>query len=186
MVSKSLKQTIGSASLAAVFLFAIPVMVLRVHSHFMQVAAKKVENTPKLVIYREENGAVKMLRNYAPVVSNDTLRISYDAAGRKFGVILSVDGSGAVVCHFPQESTPGRALTRLEQGGEQHLPSLFELDSAQLFERFYFLTSNDSIDAADVLEKCVRYFREGGAYAASRIRTLPKSIEQTTLQFKKD
>jgi hypothetical protein len=51
--------------------------------------------------------------------------------------------------HFPR--SPEHA-TRLSSGGAQLLPYAYELDDAPRFERFYFVTSRQTIDVNAVLE----------------------------------
>jgi len=182
----SLLSMIKSSAVAAVILFALPLLVLQGNKFYLKNSAKRSGTLPALTIYSRDSGTVRELRNYTTVASNDSLQIKYYAAGRKYGLIFSVDGNGVVSLHFPEDTTGGGGSARLEQGGVHMLPIIVVLDSAQLFERFYFLTSDDSINIPDIVEKCVRHFREGGAHVATRIRSLPTSILQTSIQFKKD
>lgn len=64
--------------------------------------------------------------------------MSYVAAGRAHGVIVSIDGRGQVTLHFPADAG---APTALESGRAVPLSHSYELDDAPLFERFMFVTA---------------------------------------------
>ena len=177
----------GAFAGTLLLLFGIPLLGLLVNRQVASGDAARVKGLqPSLSLYRADDRGYSRLRNYAPAVSGDRLQIGYRAAGKSFGLIFSVDGSGALTLHFPDDSDGTFATCRLAQGGEQLLHTSFELDSAPLFERFYFLTSDDSIATADILQRCRNHFSEGGIHVALRIRSLPQSIRQTTFTLKKD
>ena len=79
--------------------------------------------------------------------AGDLIQVFYRAAGKPFGVIVSVDGRGTVTRHLPASGT--RAV-RLIQGDPVSLDYSYELDDAPNWERFYFLTANTSFDVRDV------------------------------------
>jgi hypothetical protein len=102
---------------------------------------------PVLRIYRKSAAGAEALRPDAKVRQGDTLQIRYVAAGRRYGVIASVDARGAVTLHLPEN--PGTAVA-LERDGERALPHAYELDDSPGFERFVFVTSDAPFDSADV------------------------------------
>lgn len=169
--------------------FGIPLTALFVSKQFLfsDDSKKNNDSCPSVLLYRLEENGYKQLKQYTTVHTLDSLQVAYTAGGRKCGIIFSVNGDGVVRQHFPEGTKNNDSLQgTLLQEGEQKLHSLVILDNAQLFERFYFLTSNESIDVPSVLEKCREYFQTRGAYAALRIPSLPSAIDQHTFTLKKN
>lgn len=108
---------------------------------------------PSLYIFRGNGHEAEMLSNNTLVREKDLLQISYDSAGVKYGVILSIDGRGTVTLHFPENVYSN---TRLDFGGKVYLPYSYELDDAPFFERFFFVTSDNEIDAAEIMNKAAK------------------------------
>jgi len=107
-------------------------------------------NGPSLYIYRGDRGDTELLANNSMVREKDLLQIAYNGAGAKYGVIFSIDGRGAVTIHFPDNVYSN---TRLDSGNKVLLPYSYELDNAPFFERFFFVTSENEIDAQYIMEK---------------------------------
>lgn len=104
---------------------------------------------PSLSVYlRESGGEVRELASGDPAGAGDSLQIAYNAAGASHGVILSVDGRGAVTLHFP--ATPFEA-ENLESGGEVPLSFSYILDDAPRFERFFFVAATGPLDVAAIV-----------------------------------
>lgn len=120
-------------------------------------------NGPKLAIHRKHGEASEQLRSGAPARAGDTLQVSYLAGGRRFGVIVSIDGRGDATLHFPAQ--PGGS-TALQAEREAALPAAFELDDAPHFERFFFVTGDEPLDAARVLQSARVLARSREAAAA--------------------
>lgn len=102
-----------------------------------------------LSLYLLQDQEVVELSPGAEVSSGNRIQVAYNAAGARHGAVYSLDGNGVVTTHFP---FPPTASTLLEQGGEQTLPRSFTLDDAPQFERFYFVTSEESFDVRSVAE----------------------------------
>jgi hypothetical protein len=85
----------------------------------------------------------------APARAGDLVQLGYVAAGRRFGVIVSLDGRGGVTRHWPLDGARAAALT---MGREVLLPDSFRLDEAPHFERFIFITSDRPFEIARVLD----------------------------------
>ncbi len=100
---------------------------------------------PSLRVYRKTPGSVERLKEGAPAHAGDQLQLAYVAAGRKFGVVLSVDGAGQVTFHLP---ATGKAAVRLRGNGEVALPEAYELDEAPGFERFLMVVGDAPFDTA--------------------------------------
>lgn len=101
-----------------------------------------------LYLHRKQGRRVEELRDYSFAEKGDLVQLGYDAAGQRYGVILSVDGRGAVTLHHPQE--PNLPLD-LRQDGQAVLPFSYELDDAPGCENFFFVSSNASFRLDTVL-----------------------------------
>ncbi|MFN0062186.1 MAG: ActD-like protein [Myxococcaceae bacterium] len=113
---------------------------------------------PTLTVYlRQPEGALR-LPDGAGVHAGDVVQLRYRAAGRSYGVILSVDGAGKVTLHWPSDAaTPAR----LRNSSEVALPSGYQLDAAPKFERFLFVTSERPLQAQALLESVRIWATEG-------------------------
>lgn len=114
----------------------------------------RVKGDPQLAIFRKEAGGVRRLRSSTPVRAGDELQLSYNAAGARHGVILSVDGRGVVTLHHPASAG---ASTELDRSGPVALGFAYRLDDAPGFERFFFLTSPVAIDAGETVRRFERW-----------------------------
>jgi hypothetical protein len=133
--------------------------------------AARVKGRPQLQIYREGSANPELLQDGAVVRKGDLLQIRYIPSGRAYGAIVSIDGRGAVTLHHPDSAT---ASTRLE--GDRTLDFAYELDDAPGFERFFFVTSQQSFAASVVLRSAERLAAAG---ALRGLLDLPKGFEQT-------
>jgi hypothetical protein len=117
---------------------------------------------PSLTLYRSVGSGSETLADGAVAHRGDLIRVGYRAAGRAYGVILSIDGRGQVTVHLPgsgdQAATLGREATVL-------LDQAFELDDAPRFERFYFITANQPFALAPVVAAARRAAAAGGGTA---------------------
>ena len=104
---------------------------------------------PVLRIYRKTRSGSELLSAQASVHRGDTLQIRYVAAGKRFGVIASVDARGLLTFHLPESEGPAVALDR---DGERALPHAYELDDSPGFERFFFVTSNAPFTTAEIAQ----------------------------------
>lgn len=136
-----------------------------------EIITVKGDLKPALRIYRKTGSGAEILRAQASVHPGDTLQIRYVAAGRRFGVIASVDARGQVTFHLPE--SPGVA-TSLERDGERALPHAYELDDSPGFERFLFVTSNAPFATNEV------------AQALKNGTSLPASLTTFELTLKKE
>jgi hypothetical protein len=93
---------------------------------------------PTLFVHRQQESGSERLDDGARAAEHDLLQLSYVAAGRNQGAILSIDGRGAVTLHHPRRVGGD---TGLLPAGEAALPHAYELDDAPDFERFFFVTA---------------------------------------------
>jgi hypothetical protein len=104
---------------------------------------------PHLVIDRRTPAGHERIGAGELVSQGDLLQVSYVPAGAKLGVIISLDGAGAVTLHHPNaEADP----PTLAEGSEVPLAHSYELDDAPGFERFVFVTRDGTApDVAEVM-----------------------------------
>lgn len=95
-------------------------------------------NGPSLFLYRKATGGSDPLAAEGSVRPGELIRIQYDAAGKPYGAIFSIDARGEIAWHLPDD---GRGSAPLRAGGRVALDFAFELDSLPGAERFFFLTS---------------------------------------------
>lgn len=121
---------------------------------------------PHLVIDRQTASGHERLVTDQVVGSGDLLQVSYVPAGRRHGVIVSIDGAGAVTLHHPE--APG-ASPVLAEGSEVPLAHSYELDDAPGFERFVFVTRDGQPPTVDE----VMHAAEQLAKDPNKARTAP-------------
>ncbi|HZH03160.1 MAG TPA: ActD-like protein [Myxococcaceae bacterium] len=129
---------------------------------------------PRLSVYRQGRDRPEPLPPGSPARARDVVQLSYRAAGRSYGVVLSVDGRGRVTAHHPGTE----ASTPLEPSGEVPLPGAYELDDAPGFERFFLVTSDAPFDPAPVFAAARSLALHPDA--ATRPLTLPGRLGQTS------
>jgi len=132
---------------------------------------------PALAVYRRTPSGSERLADGTVAHRGDLLRVGYASAGRPYGVILSIDGAGAVTQHLPPA---GETAASLAPGGITLLDSSYELDDAPRIERFYFVVGPRPFPVAPVLEAA----RHAGAATATL--TLPSGLEQATFAVQKE
>ncbi|MCP4896757.1 MAG: ActD-like protein [bacterium] len=103
---------------------------------------------PELVLFRKTAAGSEHLHDGANAIDGDLIRIGYQAAGRPYGVIVSLDGRGVVTLHYPRQ---GKHADQLDSGMVL-LNFAYELDDAPAFERFYFVTSDRPFEVSVVLQ----------------------------------
>lgn len=117
---------------------------------------------PALFLYRKADTGAEALRPGSSVRAGDLIQVQYEAAGRKFGAVFSVDGSGKVTWHLPEG---GNRSAVLSPSGRTALKSAFELDEAPGREDFHFVAADRpfSLDsAADAVVKGLASSAAGG------------------------
>lgn len=143
---------------------------------------EKIDRTkPHLLVYKKKAGDVELLEDGDRAKPGDLLQIAYGAAGLSYGVILSIDGNGAVTLHYPERETDSAML------GDQKvvlLSSAYELDKAPGFERFFFITSAFEIDVRHILD-IASTLAGKPEEAQGRKLSLPATYSQFTVLLKK-
>ncbi|MET0286318.1 MAG: ActD-like protein [Polyangiales bacterium] len=105
--------------------------------------------TMELRVYRQRDGGVERLHEGARVAPRELLQLGFVREGHSHGVLLSLDGRGAVTLHAPPGEQQSSELP--QESGEQLLGHAYELDDAPSFERFVFVAADQPLDVKAVL-----------------------------------
>jgi hypothetical protein len=128
----------------------------------------------QLLVYRKILDRVEILSDGQHARAGDLLQLAYVSTEDSYGMILSIDGRGAVTLHLPESQ---KASAKLESGKQFLLPNAIELDDAPEFERFFFLTSSSPIDVNGVLQEAQNLARNPEQVKRQNI-DLPESFNQ--------
>ncbi len=135
---------------------------------------------PHLVVHRRATDGSERLHPGETVVEGDVLQLGYVSGGETYGAIVSIDGAGVVTLHHPKTATEE---AQLGGDGRVDLPYSYELDDAPDFERFVFVTSDESFDVHEVLLSAKRL--AGTDSARDRDLALDERLHQHSLVLKK-
>lgn len=139
---------------------------------------------PSIALYRADptaGGRVQRLRDGEAAGAGEVVQLAYNAAEAPYGVIISIDGSGAATLHYPPDPASSPALA---PGGEQPLPYAYRLDDAPRFETFYFITSESPFDVSALFADLRS---QAGRIADDPDRTLqlPRQFETRAITIRK-
>lgn len=132
---------------------------------------------PRLFVYRKAPTGAEELSAGAAARENDVVQLAYQAAGRHFGTIVSIDGRGVVTRHLP---AAGTVASPLKTGPPFALPEAYRLDDAPGFERFYFVTADQPF-AVDLVLTAVSH----PAGTEGRL-ALPAGLDQYSFALRKE
>jgi hypothetical protein len=134
---------------------------------------------PSLQLFTPATDGALPLSPDQTLQAGDVIQVGWQAGDATHGVIVSIDGSGAVTLHFPHAAGDSTLLPT----GEQHAPEAFRLDDAPSFERFFFVTANEPIDTGAVVAAAERLAR-----GDARTGDLPlePSLHQSSQIVRKD
>jgi hypothetical protein len=138
-----------------------------------------VNGRPSLSLYRRTDTGSERLADGDIARAGDLLRVGYTSAGRPYGLILSIDGRGAVTLHLPPA---GDRAVALVPGKTTLLDAAYELDEAPRIERFYFVTGKEPFAAEPVISLARDAARQGVPLALP----LPPGLEQVTFAIQKE
>jgi hypothetical protein len=137
---------------------------------------------PSLAVYRRTDRGTETLADGDIARKGDLLRLGYTAAGQSHGVIVSLDGRGAVTLHLPPNGTRAAALGR---DGTILLDQAYELDDAPGWERFYFVTGEAPFDVAPIME-AARRAAAGDLRAPPAALPIPRALSQFAFSLQKE
>lgn len=179
--------TVATSTIAAIiaFLIIVPVAFQTQKNELTQGAETTrikgsnpaiSEHKPGIMVYIKKQNSIDVLVNGAKVQEHDVIQLAYKAEGRKYGLIFSIDGRGALTMHYPLDEDN---VAELNPGREVYLSSSYELDDAPLFERFFFITSQDTFPAENIIEEA-EVLASNPENAIKDELSLPKNLEQTS------
>lgn len=137
--------------------------------------------TARLQLYRRDGDSSEQLRDGSTARAGDRLQLAFVPGKQTHGVILSIDGAGAVTLHFP-EKTEG--ATALPGDSRTFLPRSYELDRSPLFERFFFISAQAPLPTAAILEKARALAADSGRAMTGNL-DLPGGCRQFSLLIRK-
>jgi hypothetical protein len=142
----------------------------------------RIKGQPMLAVYKRTADGSKRLADGDVARAGDLLRVGYNAGGRAFGVIVSVDGRGSVTMHLPPNGT--RAARLHGDGTVVLLDQAYELDAAPRWEAFYFITAPQPFEIAPILDAA----RQIAAHGSAQPPRLPLSpgLEQVRFFLQKE
>jgi hypothetical protein len=135
---------------------------------------------PHLDAFRQTPAGAETLAEGALAREGDLVQLTYQAAGRRFGVIVSIDGRGVVTVHHPRDSVQAARLSP----GQVRLSAAYRLDDAPGWERFVLVTGQQPFDVAAVVRAAERV----AAARAPVAEPLPLSapLEQSSFTLSKE
>lgn len=139
---------------------------------------------PSLLLFRESAGRPEPLVSSATARADDVVQLAYQAAGKRYGVVVSIDGRGQVTRHLPRT---GDRAANLLPGGPVALPEAYRLDDAPGFEHFFLVTA-DGPFPVDVVVRAARRLYGGGpdpARTGARL-DLPENLDQLRFELRKE
>jgi hypothetical protein len=141
----------------------------------------RMKGDARLTVHRQGAGLeAEPLADGARARPGDVVQLAYVAAGRRYGVVLSVDGRGLVTQHLPED---GADAVPLEGGGAIALPHAYALDDAPAFERFFLVTSDAPFRAEPALAAARALAAKG--HARSGALELPRGLEAASFLLRK-
>jgi hypothetical protein len=129
-------------------------------------------------LYKKEEQDAVQLYNQSFIKGGDSIQIGYTAAGVKYGFIISIDGNGTVTQHYPDY---GYNAAKLNTSGEVLLNYSYQLDNAPSFERFLFITGNDSFNTRNFINTLKHLESRKSAETADFLACLPPYTKMSSI-----
>jgi hypothetical protein len=147
-----------------------------------RVKGTETSGVPSLTVFRRTAAGSEQLADGTVAHAGDLIRLGYRAAGRSHGVIVSIDGAGAVTMQLPPN---GNRAAPLGTDAMVLLDDAYELDDAPRWERFFFVAGDAPFDPALVLDAArsaaSAHFDQPPAALA-----LPRALEQAGFTLQKE
>jgi len=137
---------------------------------------------PALALYRRTAEGSEQLADGAIAHPGDLIRVGYRAAGRHYGVIVSIDGAGVVTMHLPPN---GEHAETLKDEAIVLLDQAYELDNAPRWERFYFVAGASPFDAGAIVQ-AAREAARSQAQTPAPALALPSGLDQAGFTLQKE
>jgi hypothetical protein len=138
---------------------------------------------PEILLFRKTTSGAEPLTRTSVAHAGDVVQLAYQAAGRRYGVIVSLDSRGTVTPHLPRS---GSRATELVPGANVPLPAAYELDDAPRWETFYLVAASQPFDL-DLVVSAARAVASAPAGAGNPAHlALPAGFEQSAFLLRKD
>jgi hypothetical protein len=142
----------------------------------------RVKGSARLLAFRQSGEHAVRLEEDALVHAGDLVQLRYNAGGRGYGVIASIDGAGVVTLHYPLgDGAPPEATALVPK--TTALPHAYQLDDAPSFERFFFITADAPIDVQQSLASLRAHAARSDSATAPL--ELPPRLHQSSLRLRK-
>jgi hypothetical protein len=138
---------------------------------------------PEVLLFRKTANGAEPLTRASVAHPGDVIQLAYQAAGRRYGVIVSVDSRGLVTPHLPRS---GSRAAELVAGSNVPLPTAYELDDAPRWEAFYVVAATQPFDVAVVVAAARAAAPTNGAGGNPARLALPAGFAQSAFLLKKD
>ena len=135
-----------------------------------------------LTLFRQVEKGSETLADGAVTRQGDVIRVGYHAAGRAYGVILSIDGRSRVTVHLP---TAGDRAVALGREPTVLLGQAYELDDAPRLERFYFITGEGPFPIAPIIASVQRAVAQADGNAIPAL-PLAAGLQQSVFSLTKE
>jgi hypothetical protein len=135
---------------------------------------------PQLLLFRQAAASAEPLTSGSAARAHDVVQLAYQAAGQRYGVIVSIDGRGVLTRHLP---VTGTQSARLEGGAPTALPDAYELDDAPRWECFFFVAADRPFPVERVVA-AVRTIPRTEKPPAQL--SLPKGLVQSSFVLRKE
>ena len=138
---------------------------------------------PQLVLFRKTEAGSERVTDRDHARPGDLIRIAYRADGHAYGVILSIDGRGALTLHWPVDAD---AASPLETSGTVLLDFAYELDDAPRWERFYLVTGAKPFAIAPVMRAAARLATSPPSENEPHALDLPDGLDVSVISLLKE
>jgi hypothetical protein len=178
--SRARVRLLGAAAAAVCLLAVVP--LVRPRSPLPETRIKGL--APSLLVFRESANRPEPLASSSFARADDVIQLAYQAAGRRYGVVISIDGRGHVTRHLPKT---GDRAARLESGAPVPLAEAYRLDDAPGFELFFLVAADAPFSVEAVVREAERQYSGGTGLARAGIRLdLAANLDQFRFELRKE
>jgi hypothetical protein len=135
-----------------------------------------IKGDPQLIVYRQTRDGHERVRHGSTAAAGDSLQLAYRTPTEQWGVVVSLDGSGAVNLQLPPAGSSRAAP--LESPREVRLPFSYHLDQAPAFERFFLVAAPEPFSPAVAIEAARALFNRGAGRTGNL--ELPAGFRQSS------
>jgi len=139
----------------------------------------RIKGNARLFLARQTPAGAEPLGEGSQARAGDVVQLAYVMPPNHFGVIVSLDGRGAVTLHFPETA---EGSTALAAAGE--LAHAYRLDDAPGFERFVLVASDRPVKVEAVLA-AARVLAQRSGQAQTGALVLPAGWSQSSVLLRK-